>query len=50
MKDGFLFFQDYGHSLESYVSVVSMESCSSSRKGLQHWLREQKNEQHKQRP
>ena len=25
-------------------------SCCSSRKGFQHWLREQKNEQHKQRP
>ena len=31
-------------------SMEGLGSCSSSRKGFQHWLREQKNEQHKQRP
>ena len=32
------------------LGISNKGSCSSSRKGFQHWLREQKNEQHKQRP
>ena len=39
-----------GSDMLYQIVAKIFESCSSSRKGFQHWLREQKNEQHKQRP
>ena len=48
--DHFLTYITSPHVIQDLPFGQRHEPCSSSRKGFQHWLREQKNEQHKQRP